>query len=677
MRVKLFSERSVRTRLIQGFSLVIGLSVLFSAAIGIVMLRGTILRQARDKVRLDLNSAREIYQHASDNLLTITRLTAARYCIREGLMAGDRARLLGDMEEVRSREGFDVLTVTDSSGRVVVRTRNPERYGDVFDDPFIERVRNTARPEACSQIVPAAFLEREAPELARRAAIAPIPTPRAAIQDTTLETSGMMIRAAAPVFDEQGRLLGVLCGGMLVNRNNDIVDEVKDVVYRGERYRGVDIGTATIFQGDIRIATNVRNRDGTRAIGTRVSREVCDQVLVQGVPWIDRAFVVNAWYLTAYEPIRDCSGAVIGMLYVGMLEAPYTAMRNRILILYGIIAIVSMILVWVLGRRMADSITTPIRELVHGTERIARGDLAWRVAVESDDEIGYLAASFNRMADENQQYSENLLALKDSLAERVEEKTRELKAAHDHLIRTEKLGSIGKMAAGIAHEINNPLTSIVINTELIAERLDAESPLAENLELIRDESQRCSRIVRGLLDFSRQETPEKIPIDVNQLLAKTLHLFESQALIQGVTIGTDFSEALPRILVDPNKLEQVFANLFLNALDAMPEGGRLAIACGLSDDGADLVIEVTDSGCGIAAGELDKVFDPFFTTKGVNGTGLGLSVSYGIVQQHDGSIAIRSQPGEGTTVTIQLPVGPADATRQGENHDGESTDPDR
>jgi len=300
-------------------------------------------------------------------------------------------------------------------------------------------------------------------------------------------------------------------------------------------------------------------------------------------------------------------------------------------------------------------LTAPIYELVHATNRIAEGDLAYRVNIQSQDEIGLLADSFNEMAGRQQEYAREFIALTKSLEDRVKQKTEELEAAQDHLIRSEKLGSLGKLAAGIAHEINNPLTSIMINSKLMAEELDSSEELRENLDLIISETSRCSTIVKGLLDFSRQSEPEKIPTDVNKLINRIMLLTESQALIHNVTMSEELDAALPLVMLDPNKVEQVFTNVVLNALDAMPDGGDLYITSRPSEDGY-LEVVFRDTGYGIAEEDISSVFDPFFTTKGIEGTGLGLSISFGIIEQHDGTINIQSEAGKGTTVTIRFPL---------------------
>jgi len=560
------------------------------------------------------------------------------------------------------RESLDILTLVDKKRCVLVRALNPTIYGDQLNDEVVNWVMAKKQAVVSTQIVPQEELQKESEDLAQQARLELIPTPRAKPRTEAVETSGMMIKAAAPVFDYDGNLIGVLLGGKLLNRNYEIVDKVKDIVYIGEKYKGKDIGTVTIFQGDLRISTNVRRNDGLRAIGTRVSQEVYDQVIGKGIPWIGRAFVVNNWYITAYEPIKNLKGEIIGMLYVGMLESPYIDLRNKVIFTFLSVALVSVILLSIVGYLTTFNIVKPLRELLDATKKVAGGDLAHRVQIKSRDEIGQLARSFNHMTMELQKATENYLMLNRTLEDKVREESRKLKEAQEQLIQSEKLTSLGKMAAGVAHEINNPLTSILINSHLIAEKLKNDARFQENLNLVINEATRCSEIVKGLLEFSRQSPPEKNPADINKVIEKTLLLLRSQLLVHNVKVAKDLVGDLPKIMIDINKIEQVFTNIVLNAIEAMPDGGMLFVSSRNSADSRFVEIKFSDEGVGIPKENINRIFDPFFTTKGTKGTGLGLSVSYGIVQQHRGTIDVQSELGKGTSITIQLPINEAKKT---------------
>jgi two-component system NtrC family sensor kinase len=242
------------------------------------------------------------------------------------------------------------------------------------------------------------------------------------------------------------------------------------------------------------------------------------------------------------------------------------------------------------------------------------------------------------------------------MAESIERREQQLdRLTKQQIGRSEKLASIGRLAAGIAHEINNPLTGVLTFAHLIRDRQVDESQDREDVELIIQETQRAAEVVQGLLDFARERPVTKAQLDVNAVIQRIVRLVENQKEMRRVHIEQQYAENLPDILGDANQLQQVLLNLFLNAAAAMPEGGILSVATRVED--AQITIVVADDGCGIEPEHLDQIFDPFFTTKPVGqGTGLGLSVSYGIIDQHGGSIEVESEPGRGSVFTIRLPV---------------------
>ncbi|MGB7294253.1 MAG: cache domain-containing protein [Candidatus Aminicenantales bacterium] len=650
-----FLDLPLRMKFVISCLIVILFGGLVSLFLGTRLEHRTIIGLAQAKVRHDLASAWMVYNEKLNDIRDIVLLNAGRDSVQAALLAGDRETLLRTLARVCRDFKLDILTITDRSGRVVLRASQPAVSGDDrSSDPLVSRALRRETVIA-TQITPRAELLKEGPDFAQRAYLQFIPTPKAAPRPEDHEEDGMMIKGAAPILDEQGEVIGVLYGGILLNQNYEIVDRVKDIVYKGERYKGKEIGTVTIFQNDLRISTNVTDAAGRRAIGTRVSQEVFDAVLIRGVPWVDRAFVVNHWYITAYEPIKDNSDRIIGMLYVGMLEKPYIDLRNNVMLTFTGIAALCVVVLLVILFFITSSITNPLRRLVLATNRIARGDLSHRVRIGFQDEIGQLAHSFNQMTENLKLANENLMHWGKTLEKRVEERTRELRGMQDYLIQSEKLRSLGKMAAGVAHEINNPLTSILINTHLMLEKLEKNHGFYENLNLIADETARCTQIVKGLLEFARQNPPQKTHTQINALIERTTQLLENQASFQNVRIVKDLDPDLPPLKLDRNKIQQVFWNLLLNACEAMPEGGQITISSSLSPDKQSIAVRFADSGAGIPKDNINKLFDPFFTTKS-SGTGLGLAVSYGIIQQHEGRIEVKSEVGRGTVFTLSFPI---------------------
>ena len=632
---------SLRTKLIVSFLVVVVITGFVATWVGVRLIGDGIIRQAQDKVRVDLNSAREIYQEKLENVKLVVRLTAVRFLIIESLLSGDIEPMKAELRRMRERESLDVLTLTDKDGVVIFRTRNPGIYGDSqAGDEVVSRALFSREVAASTQIIPREELIKEGEDLAEQAYMKFISTPKAKPRPEDEETSGMMIKAAAPVLGYNGNLLGVLYGGKLLNRDYEIVDKVKDIVYQGQTYKGKDIGTATIFQRDLRISTNVKREDGSRAIGTRVSEEVYDQVLVKGLPWIGRAFVVNNWYITAYEPIRNIAGDIIGILYVGILEEKFADMRRGTIWMFLGITLAGVAAALIVSYFLANGILKPIRHLVFASKRLAEGDLTHRVQLKSKDEIGELGETFNFMVE--------------SLTDRDEQLKR---YTQQKIMESERLAIIGQLAAGVAHELNNPLGGVLVYSHLLLEDLDGEDPKRENLEKIVKQATRCKEIVKGLLDFARQTEPEIELADVNKILKDTLSLVENQALFQNIKISRSFCSSPPQVMVDKAQIQQVLMNIVFNAAEAMEGYGDLIISTRVAEADQFMEIEFTDTGCGIPEENLERLFEPFFTTKEVgHGTGLGLAISYGIIQRQGGDIEVKSQVGKGTTFTIRLPI---------------------
>jgi len=647
---------SLRKKIIIRFIIVIMIGGFFSLLGGSRLVRNTLISQAQAKVRHDLAAAWLVFNEKQNNVRDIVNLTAARESLYEIMKSRQYDILLRYLTRVREEYGLDILTLTDAQGRVILRTRNPQVSGD--DQSGEELIQKALKggTHASPQIISRDELLKEGRDLAEHAYIEFVPTPKAAEREENHETNGFMLKAATAVIDDQDQLLGILYGGILLNRNYEIVDRVKELIYKDEQYKGKEIGTVTIFQHDLRISTNVENSLGERAIGTRVSAEVNRAVLQNGEGWTDRAFVVNDWYITAYEPIKDISENIVGILYVGILEKPYLDISNRVMLTFLLIAGLCVALLLVLLYFTTNRLVDPLLRMMVATQEIARGDLSHRVEVQSHDEIGYLAESFNQMTEKLRTANEKLLDWGKTLEKKVDERTRELTMMQSHLIQSEKLASLGKLSAGIAHEINNPLGGILIYSHLLMEDTPKDNPHYPNLQKIVKETSRCKDIVKGLLEFARPKDPEMALTDINHTIDKALSILEGHSQFQNIQIIKKYS-SLPRILADSDQLQQVFMNIILNASEAIGDNGTLSLRTGLSDGDNDIIIEFRDTGHGIEEDDLKRLFEPFFTTKEVGkGTGLGLAISYSIIQKHRGTIKVISAVGKGSTFVVKLPI---------------------
>jgi two-component system, NtrC family, sensor kinase len=645
---------SIKARLTKSFTVAILIPSLVIAVVGVLMIREQIYEQAQARVTSDLESAKEIYQNYLERLNDSLRIHATRMIVYGALERKDPAGLVAEMERIRRAERLDILTLTDAQGRVFYRTCNPSLVGDnQSHDTFVQFVLQKRAPVSSTDIVQREELLKESSQLAAQASMEITKTPMASPSEKTQVLSGMMLKGAAPVFTADGRFVGVLVGGILINRNYEIVDKIRTTVFKGEAYKGQQVGTTTIFQDDVRISTNVRNADGSRAITTRVSAEVAEAVLRRGDTWRSRAFVVNDWYIAAYSPIPNLEGNTIGMLYVGSLERPYKDILWRNLGVFLGITLLAMGLISIVAMTVASKISRPIRAMADAAKKITDGDYSCKVEVSSDDEIGFLADNFNAMVAELVRAHQELKEWAETLERKVEQRTTELKAMQAHLIQSEKLAGVGKLAAGVAHEINNPLTCVLTNSSLILRDLPPEDPRREDLQSIVDETLRCRKIVKGLLDFARQTKPQKQQLDLNKVVEDVLSLVRNQASFQNISIRTEMDHNLPPIQADADQMRQVVLNIILNAADAMPQGGALRIRSCFESKSNQVVLRISDTGPGIPVEIQDKLFEPFFTTK-KTGTGLGLAIAYGIMERHKGSLRVESVPGHGTTIAVIL-----------------------
>jgi len=368
----------------------------------------------------------------------------------------------------------------------------------------------------------------------------------------------------------------------------------------------------------------------------------------------------------------SCHAHPAGQKVLGVLDIVYPLDKIDAKIRKNTVSIVLLALVFIVlaallvGALVQRAVYQPLADLQEGAARLAEGDLEKDIPVRSSDEFGQLAESFNKMTHALRKSRGELKEWGRTLEEKVAEATHDLQLAQAEAARGEKLASVGLLAAGIAHELNNPLTGVLTFSHLVRKQMPEGSPEAEDLDLVIQETKRCAAIIRRLLDFAREKTPEKKYSDLNRLIEQTTQLIGQSAQLADIAIILDLDETLPPVWIDEDLVKQVIMNLLVNAEHAIGEGGSITIRTRVhsgrtGDDGkAEPMAEVTitDTGCGIPEENLTRIFDPFFTTKGVGkGTGLGLSVSHGTIAAHGGAIEVNSTVGVGTEFRIYLPLG--------------------
>jgi two-component system NtrC family sensor kinase len=633
---------STRSKLVVSFLLVSLLVGAASLVIGVRLVDEHVFGEALNRVRQDLNAASEMYVTRENHVKTSLSVTVLGFAFISSVREKKVTDLALRLERMTRLAGLDFAGIVTGDGSTLCRT-GPNAFprpGSRGENPVARLALERRIAVAGTMVLPGAFLVEENHELAERARIVRLPGPEPPGGAREEISEGLAIAAAVPVFDGDA-FLGVLYGGLLLNRSEAFVDTVRDTVFQGEVFNGRSIGTATIFLNDVRIATNVLTPEGRRALGTRVSSEVREHVLGRGLPWTGRAFVFSDWYITAYRPIETIAGDRAGMLYVGVLEQKYTDIRRQMLTVYILLTLAVMLVAAGLGYFIASRITSPIQRLISASRQVSDGNLAPDIGPFEKGEIGVLQNTFKEM---------------------VAAMGRRHAASEARVIQSQKQASVGRLAAGVAHEINNPLTGVLTYTHMLLRRKDLAADVRSDLQIIAEATERVRKIVKGLLDFSRQTKLDPEPTDINRLVAASLSLIENQALMKGVAVKFIPGDQLPELTVDRSQIQSVVLNMVINALDATDPGGTIRVftASGITGHPAGrkgVEITIADTGSGISPENLDKLFEPFFTTKPVGqGTGLGLAVSLGIVQHHGGHIRVQSEVGKGSRFFIWLPV---------------------
>ncbi|MCG9697958.1 HAMP domain-containing sensor histidine kinase [Shewanella sp. Isolate11] len=524
-------------------------------------------------------------------------------------------------------------------------------------------------------------LSRLSAELESKAIIKLVDTPRSQKPAKEVEKRGMLSRSLLPIYGADGSLGWYLDGGILLNRDMRIVDHIRDLVYDKGTLPERSIGAVTIFLDNTRISTNVplnQFPQGTeaqgRALGSLVSEEVRQKVLIQGLLWVDRAFVYNDWFISAYAPLKDIRGERIGMIYTGFSESPFIHNYLLNIIELGTILMLVLLVSGLLVYRGAYSLLQPIERIHHVVKAVQSGRnlRIGSLGLEQDNELSNLAEQFDRMLDLLQRRNTQIQAAAEQLEVKVEERTRSLQEKTDELQRNvallnetrqqlvtnEKLTALGELTAGIAHEINNPTAVILGNMELLKFELgDKAEDVEEEIDIVIQQVGRISTIIRSLLQYSRPGE-FNAPLEMHQLtpiIEEMLLLVRHSVQKQEVILNKQLNASYP-IEVNRPQLLQVLINLVVNAAHAMDGKGQIWIRTYdwlQRGEPIGVKIEVEDEGKGIPEEQLGRIFDPFYTTR-KDGTGLGLSLSYGIIKRIGGTIEVSSTVGKGTLFTVGL-----------------------
>jgi two-component system NtrC family sensor kinase len=601
------------------------------------------IREAENRVEIYARAAWEIHDGKIARIRSALEILAQDQIIRDFLKdpSDEETATLARsyLEAVRQGQGMDILNVLNSRAIVVLRTRSPYNKGDaLLADPMIEKVLSTGQSYSGNIILEMARLDVEGTGLFERC--------MAVSQDPT----GMLSGAAVPVM-EGNQLLGILQMGGMLNGAAEKVDKIRDAVFANEYYKGKPLGTATIFMGKVRISTNVLDHQGRRALGTSVSEEVARQVLEQGQSWTGRAFVVDSWYLSQYDPIRDPNDKIIGMLYVGELEQKYLDLRTQAVISQLSVILAGMLLALLIFLLLARSILGPIRQLYQGTTHLTNGNLSYRVEAGTKDEVGSLAVAFNNMAEQLAMQRQEL----ETRQQKQESLSNELRATNHNYM---------EMLGFVTHELKNPLSSAMMSLYTVKDGYLGELNGAQtkSLESVGKSLDYFHDMIKNYLDLSRLEKGE-LNVEpsptalVSEIITPVLQALDRELHEQQMAVENNVPQSL-RVNVDPNLIKIVYDNLLSNAIKYGRDGGRILLD---SQDGTGrLTLSVLNESEGISAEKMAMLFGKFSRLDtpgyaGKRGSGLGLYICKEIIEKHGGEIWADSKEGEWVKFSFTLP----------------------
>ncbi|MBO6897521.1 MAG: cache domain-containing protein [Shimia sp.] len=608
------------------------------------------------KVNGELTIAQQYLSQLLENSDLRMQALAESSAFVDRVVSQDRNAVLTLLDTKKAEMGLDFLYYINGDGAVWSSPRFVDDMGLTKWPVVSQALAGTGSAQI--DIFSEFDLGQVSDNLAEKARINLVPTQAAVPTERTEEARGMVVHAATPV-EGSGRS-GALVGGVLLNRNLTFIDTINDLVYPTASLTEGSQGTATLFLEDVRVSTNVRLFQDERALGTRVSAAVYETVLERGEVWLDRAFVVNDWYISAYEPIIDSFGQRVGMLYVGFLDQPFRDAKFSTILTFAIAFVVIILISVPIFLRWARQIFAPLERMVRTIGRVEDGDLNARTRVEDGGEIGRVAAQMDNLLEQIQERDRELTRRVVARTRDLEDANRRLEATSKQLVVSEKLAAVGEIAAGIAHEINNPVQVIQGNLDVLRVQLGDDADLVKTeLRLIDEQTHSIFLIVNKLLQFTRPDeyaegSEEHRPADI---ITDTLPLVQHLLSKGHIELALEL-ESIKAISINRTELQQILINLMVNAIHAMPDGGDLTVgALDAERDGkAGVLVFVKDTGVGMAPELLTRIFDPFFTTKQGEGTGLGLSITRKLVERYDGEIEADSVVGQGTEFRVWFPA---------------------
>ena len=645
--------------------------------------------QLYHKIHTDINVANASFIQQQNKYLQAVTQLAESHAFYTAMRNQYKIRINNLLQVLKITEGLDFAHVVDLHGRWLFD--DTVFSGETKPSPLIEKVIHSGLPQVGLELYSPANLLREHQSLIDKAHI-----DGQADKDNAHapnEKRAVVMRAVYPLKNAQGQTMALLEGGVLLNDNTSLIQAIHELVYGPGTLPEDGRGMISVILQNVRVATDLTSKQNQQlALGSRVPAAVQHAVLDQGKNWAGEVHTPGGTYLSAYRPLLDYQGHVIGMLEAGYLAAPLRLAYQRDLILLGGMLLLIVIVTAGLAILAARRIFKPIERIAEVIRAQEKGNDQRIGEINSRDEIGAVARRFDHMLDLLHERNAEIKRAADNLEQQVQIRTRELLIKNNDLHKTiellgktrqqlvwaEKFAALGELTAGIAHELNNPTAVILGNMDVLIEELgESAQPHSTEVQLIYEQVYRIRNLVENLLKYSRSSplSSSLQLVDVNQLIVDSLvddeirryaAIERSKQVAPIISTLRDSHEAVRKqadistelepncqVRIEPQELQQVLINLLLNAIHAVDAHGHIVITTHKTDTD-NIWIRISDDGRGIDPVSIDRIFDPFYSTKGNEGTGLGLSISYGLVNRYGGSLEVDSEPGIGTVFSVHL-----------------------
>jgi two-component system, NtrC family, sensor kinase len=633
--------RSLQYKLVNLLLLTSTLPLVIVGVITAVFLSHMAVYESGQRIASNLSMAQSVYVSAQEHLKYVTRDQNRRIAT---LMMEDQYDLLrNEYKKVVEQNKFDFFIITDAGGKVIISMTNPGLEGYNFSRDLLIRRAMKGQVSVCTEVM--AEYELAKFGLLDKASIPGI-----------IPTDALLIRTSQPLINTNEIIVGTITAGYLLNHNNALIIDTITA--------GTDL-VASIFLGDTRIASNVPASGDTQVLGSRLPEGAARAVLRDNKNFSGRLMVSKEWYLAGYSPIYDSQNKPVGILGIGIPEKHVFGLRDRLLLLFVLAVVLSIVLSMTFGLLRGGHYVRAIRKLRSGIAAFGSGDLGYRIIdIDSGDEIEDVADFFNQTMLQLQLTKKELEQSSRKVAHLTDEVSRssaQLEEAHKQLLEYERMAAMGRMATVINHELRNIFAEIQGSIGLLKAMVDKDMPRgSKSVQEIEQGLRYANDVLNNVLRLSYPKRLMLVDVDINDLFEEITKNQNINALLKenNIKLDVQIGPRLPTVKADGMQLREVVSVLVTNAAQAMQSGGTLTMRASL--DHTKMVLDVTDTGPGIPADILGNLFTPYFTTKH-RGLGLGLCISKEIIKAHHGTLEVSTEVGKGTTFSIRLPVAKGEA----------------